>query len=88
VAIPVDRDEKPVRRFGCFTADLHAMAAWLKECDIETVAMESTGVYWIPVFQILESHGLEVKLVNARLTSASAVSIAYPKRPSAGILRF
>lgn len=54
-----------VRQFGCFTADLYAMAAWLKECKVTTVAMESTGVYWIPVFQILETQGLEVRLVNA-----------------------
>ena len=66
VAVPEDRDENPVRSFGCFTADLHAMARWLKECGITTVAMESTGVYWIPVYQILEAHGFEVKLVNAR----------------------
>ncbi len=65
VAIPKDRDERNVRQFGCFTADLHAMAHWLKECRIKTVAMESTGVYWIPIFQILEKHGFEVKLVNS-----------------------
>ncbi len=66
VAVPQDRDENPVRPFGCFTADLHAMARWLKKCGVTTVAMESTGVYWIPPFQILEEHGLEVKLANAR----------------------
>jgi hypothetical protein len=66
VAVPEDRDEKPVRPFGCFTSDLHAMARWLKKCGVTTVAMESTGVYWIPPFQILEEHGLEVKLANAR----------------------
>jgi len=66
VAVPEDRDENPVRPFGCFTADLHAMARWLKKCGVTTVAMESTGVYWIPVYQILESYGFEVKLVNAR----------------------
>ena len=65
VAVPADRDEEPVRCFKCFTPDLHAMAKWLKQCGIETVAMESTGVYWIPVFQILEQHGFEVKLVDA-----------------------
>lgn len=65
VSVPVDRDENPVRSFGCFTAELYAMADWLKQCHIETVAMESTGVYWIPVFQILESREFEVKLVNA-----------------------
>jgi transposase len=66
VAVPKGRAEHSVRKFGCFTADLHAMAVWLKLCGITTVAMESTGVYWIPPFQILESHGFEVKLVNAR----------------------
>jgi len=66
VAVPADRDPEPVRTFGSFTPDLHEMAAWLKQCNIKTVAMESTGVYWIPVFQILESHGFEVILVNPR----------------------
>ena len=66
VAVPEDRDEEPVRCFGCFTADLQAMAGWLRECGVTTVAMESTGVYWIPCYQILEEHGFEVKLVNAR----------------------
>ena len=65
VCVPVERAEKNVRRFGCFTPDLNAMADWLIECRITTVAMEATGVYWIPVFQLLESRGLEVKLVNA-----------------------
>jgi transposase len=58
-------DAEPVRRFETFTADLNEMADWLKRCGIETVAMESTGVYWIPTFQILESKGIEVILVNA-----------------------
>lgn len=66
VAVPPDRDPEPVRSFGCFTADLNALAEWLKHCGIETVAMESTGVYWIPLYQILESRGFEVLLVNAR----------------------
>jgi transposase len=66
VAVPAERDPKPVRSFGTFTSDLHRLADWLRECGIETVAMESTGVYWIPVFQILEARGLEVLLVNAR----------------------
>lgn len=65
VCVPNDRDAKNVQRFGCFTADLHALANWLEQCGIQTVAMESTGVYWIPLFQILESHGFEVNLVNA-----------------------
>ena len=66
VAVPADRDSQPVRPFGCFTADLYAMAEWLEQCGVETVAMESTGVYWIPVFQVLETRGFEVKLVNAQ----------------------
>lgn len=65
VSIPVGRDSENVRSFACFTADLYAMANWLKQCGIETVAMESTGVYWIPVFQVLESCGFNVLLVNA-----------------------
>jgi transposase len=66
VAVPADRDPQPVRRFEAFTADLIALAEWLKSCRIETVAMEATGVYWIPLFQILETRGIEVKLVNAK----------------------
>jgi transposase len=66
IAVPVDRDPQPVRHFSTFTGDLHAAATWLKSCQIETVAMESTGVYWIPLFQILEARGFTVLLVNAR----------------------
>lgn len=66
VAVPPERDNKPVRCFGCLTPDLHAMARWLRVCGVTTVAMESTGVYWIPVMQVLEAHGLEVSLVDAR----------------------
>ena len=65
VCVPSDRAEQNVRCFGCFTPDLMALAEWLIECRVETVAMEATGVYWIPVFQILEAKGLEVNLVNA-----------------------
>ena len=65
VSIPAECDPEPVRKFSCFTADLYAMAEWLKSRGITTVAMESTGVYWIPLFQILETSGLEVRLVNA-----------------------
>ena len=65
VSVPSDRDPQPVRRFSCFTPDLQALADWLQHCGVETVVMESTGVYWIPVFQILETRGFEVKLVNA-----------------------
>ena len=68
VAISPDRDPEPVRRFGCFTADLREMAVWLVEKGVRSVAMQSTGVYWMPVFEVLEQHGLEVYLVNARHT--------------------
>jgi transposase len=68
VAVPSTRDNEPVRRFGCTTAELQAMAAWLKQCGIHTVALQSTGVYWIAVYDILEAAGLEVYLVNARET--------------------
>jgi len=66
IAVPADRDSRPVRCFRTFTADLNAAAKWLRQCGIESVAMESTGVYWIPFFQILEAAGFEVFLVNAR----------------------
>ena len=66
VAVRAERDPDPIRNFSTFTGDLHAVANWLKECQITTVAMESTGVYWIPVHQILEAHGFVVVLVNAR----------------------
>jgi transposase len=66
VAVPPDRDPNPVRCFTTFTEDLQALAAWLLACRIRTVAMESTGVYWIPVFQVLEARGLKVCLVNSQ----------------------
>jgi len=66
VAVPEDRDERNVRTFKTFTSDLHELARWLKDCKITTVAMESTGVYWITLFQILEENGFEVFLVNAQ----------------------
>src|SRR5260370_26890105 len=68
VAVPPSRDDQSVRRFGCTTAELKDLAAWLKECRIHTVAMQSTGVYWIPVYDLLEEAGFEVYLVNARET--------------------
>lgn len=64
--VPADRDATPVRAFGTFTPDLHALAAWLVACRVKSVAMESTGVYWIPIFELLEARGLQVYLVNAR----------------------
>jgi transposase len=65
VAVPPDRDEESTRKFGTFTRDLNELAEWLEHCCIRTVAMESTGVYWIPLFQILEGRGFTVYLVNA-----------------------
>lgn len=66
VAVPADRDERAVREFRSFTQDLQALAQWLKDCHVDIVAMESTGVYWIPLYELLESHGFVVHLVNAR----------------------
>ncbi len=66
VAVPPDRDPQPVREFRTFTRELYRLADWLAQCGIKTVAMESTGVYWIPVYEILEQRGFEVVLVNAR----------------------
>jgi transposase len=68
VAVPPTRDSQPVRHFGCTTVELKALAEWLKQCGIQTVAMRSTGVYWIAVYDILETAGLDVYLVNARDT--------------------
>lgn len=65
VSVADDRDEVPTRTFGCYTPDLEALAAWLKQCRITTVVMESTGVYWVPVYSVLEQAGLEVRLVDA-----------------------
>ena len=65
-AVREDRASPAIRKYPTFTSDLHALADWLKECQVTTVAMESTGVYWIPIFQILEARGFEVVLVNAR----------------------
>ena len=66
VAVPPDRDDEPVREFASFTTDLHRLADWLDACGVDTVAMESTGVYWIPLYELLESRGFTVFLVNAR----------------------
>lgn len=66
VAVPSDRDSNYIREFSTFTANLHEMVNWLKQCKIKTIIMESTGVYWIPAFELLKSNGFEVKLVNAR----------------------
>jgi transposase len=66
VAVPEGRDEVYVREFKSFTADLYELADWLKHCNITTIAMESTGIYWIPLFEILEERGFEVRLVNPK----------------------
>ena len=66
VAVPPDRDPQPVRVFQTFTADLHALVAWLVACGIDTVALESTGVFWIPIYELLEAAGIVPDLVNAR----------------------
>jgi transposase len=65
-AVAPDRTAEPVRKFGTFTPDLQALADWLIACGVDTVALESTGVYWIPVYEILEARGLQVYVVNAR----------------------
>ena len=65
VVVPPDRDAQPVQRFGAFTADLYVLAEWLRQCQIDTVVMESTGVYWIALFEVLEERGFDVKLVEA-----------------------
>ena len=65
-AVGPDRNPKPMRSFGTFTADLHRTADWFERCGIETVAMEKTGVYWIPAYEVLKQRGFAVVLVNAR----------------------
>ena len=66
VAVPPDRDATPVQSFPTFTSDLNRLADWLTACRVTSVAMEATGVYWIPIYEILEARGFEVHLVNAR----------------------
>src|ERR1700688_4880388 len=66
VAVPPDRDPTPIRSFQAFTGDLYRFADWLTACGVTTVAMEATGVYWIPLYEILEARGFQVLLVNAR----------------------
>jgi transposase len=66
VAVPPGSSEEPVKEFGVFTKDLYAIAEWLRECGVESVAMESTGVYWVPLYEVLEERGFTVKLVDAR----------------------
>ena len=66
VCVPDGRDEQKIKRFACFTGELYKLAEWLTKCKVKTVAMESTGVYWVPLFEILDSKGFDVVLVNAR----------------------
>lgn len=66
VAVPPERDDTPVREFGVMTDELNALGDWLLACGVDTVALESTGVYWIPVYEVLEGRGLDVWLVDAR----------------------
>jgi transposase len=66
VSVPEDRSDEPVRTFGTFTKDLHALADWLIECGIRTVAIEATGVYWIPLYEILEARNLKPMLIDSR----------------------
>src|SRR4051795_2301635 len=70
VAVPPGSDPEPVRRFGACTADLEALADWLARCGVKSVAMESTGVYWVPLFELLETRGFSVRLVDARQTGS------------------
>lgn len=69
VAVPPDADPQPVRSFGAYTADLIALADWLKTCGITSVALESTGVYWIPLFELLETRGFDVRVIDPRQAS-------------------
>ena len=72
VAVPADRTEQPVREFEAFTADLYRLAEWIAECGVGTVVMESTGVYWIPLFGVLEERGFQVMLVDYIKTGEDA----------------
>jgi transposase len=65
VAVPPGSDREDVRRFGAYTRDLYAIADWLEKCGVKTVALESTGVYWVPLYEVLEERGYEVRLVDA-----------------------
>ena len=85
--VPCDRTEEPIRCFGTCTPDLYALADWLQACGIKTVAMECTGVYWIPIFEILEERGLEVHVVNARhVKSGQAGAAPWRVSPKRSIL--
>ena len=81
-AVPPDRDADPVRTFGTFTGDLHRMADWFERCGVRTVAMESTGVYWIPAFEVLDQRGFEVVLSTPVTPSTSRVARPMSAMPS------
>jgi hypothetical protein len=83
VAVPPDRDPQPVREFRTFTTELERLADWLARCGIKTVAMESTGVYWIPLYEILEQRGFEVLLTRARVHSVLRLGISAPQQATA-----
>jgi hypothetical protein len=74
VAVPPDRDEESTRKFSTFTRDLTALAGWLEQCHVRTVAMESTGVYWIPLFQILEERGSPTRISTHAYCSLGSLS--------------
>jgi transposase len=78
VAVPPENDPDPIRCFNTFTVDLEKLADWLQRCQIRTVAMESTGVYWIPLFQILEKRKIEVLLLPRGLHAAAATERSLP----------
>jgi transposase len=80
VAVPSDRDPQPVRSFGTCTVDLQALADWLQTCRITHVALESTGVYWIPLFELLEARGFEVRLIDPHQAARA------PGRPKTDVL--
>ena len=86
VAVPSGRDVESIRMFGCFTADLHALANWLERCGIKTVAMESTGVYWIALYEVLESRGFQVCVVNARQAKHTYGLLTASFRPQGEII--
>ena len=91
VAVDPERTEEPVRSFGAFTRDLEEMAAWLASCGVTKVAMESTSVYWIPVYETLERAGFEVMLVPPRMTKqiggAQERRVGLPVDLAADVLR-
>ena len=70
--VPAGRDVQAVRRFGTYTPDLEALAAWLVKCQVDTVALESTGVYWVPIYEVLSAHGVQVAVCERAARQACA----------------